>query len=292
METVIQVALSGLTTGAIYAVIGVSYNIIFGAAGILNFPQGAFMMSGAMMAAWLYDEHGWSPVLALIVAMLVGALLGAIEERIAVRPATSKGHAIGWVVATFGFAIVLQAGYALALGPDTRIVKPIVSNSPHHIGGAVFSYQQLLIIGVAVVVGVALHQFYRRTRIGWALTAIAKDPEAAAIWGFPFNTIGLAAFAFSAALAGMIGFFAAPLTGADPSMGFSYTLSGFVAATVGGIPNIGGAVIGGFALGLLDAIVVHQFGAPYQNAFVFGVLAVVLMTRPNGLFGRSAARVV
>jgi branched-chain amino acid transport system permease protein len=292
MTTSLQVIISGLTTGAIFALIALSYNIIFGATGILNFPQGAFLMVGAVVGADLTGSRNWSVAPALIVTVVLAAALGIAEERVAVRPATSRGNTVGWVVATFGFAIVLQAGVALILGPSPRYFPSFVSQAPHKIGGAVYNMEQVMLIAVALVVGFALDQFYRRTRLGWALTAISHDQEAAAMRGIPVHRLAVAVFGAGAALAALTGFLAGPLIGADPSMGFSYTLSGFVAAALGGIPDLRGAVVGGFLLGLIQAEVVQQFGVQYQSTVVFGVLIAVLMVRPRGLFGKTATRIV
>lgn len=289
----LQVIVSGLTSGAIYALIALSYNIIFGASGVLNFAQGALLMTGSVTGAMLIGDRGWPVLAALVVATAVGAFLGALEEIVAVRPATSKGAAaIGWVVATLGFAIVVQAAFALLFGADARAFPAIIDDSSKRFAGAVFNNQQVMLWVVALLVGLGLHVFYRRTRIGWALTAIAHDREAAAMRGIPVDRLALAAFAAGGGLAAMTGFLAGPLIGASPSLGFTYALSGFVAAAAGGIPDVRGAVAGGFALGLMEAIGVDIFGAGYRDVVVFGVLIVVLMVRPHGFFGRGAVRTV
>lgn len=293
MQTILQVIIAGLTSGAIYALVALSYNVIFGASGVLNFAQGNLLMVGTMVGAGLYGQRGWPVGAALVVSVAFGAACGAIEERLAVRPALSRGQsAIGWVVATLGFAIILQAAFSIVMGPDSRAFPSIVDETPHHIGGAVFSYEQVLLVGSAIAVGFLLDRFYRGTRIGWALTAIAHDQEAAAMRGIPVARLALASFALGGALAAFVGFISAPLIGAAPTLGFQYALSGFVAAAAGGIPDIRGAVVGGFAVGLIEAAGVRWFGAQYANLIVFGVLIVVLSMRPQGLFGRRAVRMV
>jgi branched-chain amino acid transport system permease protein len=293
MANFLQVIIAGLTTGAIYALIALSYNVIFGASGVLNFAQGSLLMVGTMVGAGLYGQHHWPVGLALVVSTLAGAAFAAIEERVAVRPALSRGHgAIGWVVATFGFAIILQAGFSIVMGPDSRAFPSIVDESPHHIGGAVFSYEQVMLVAVALGVGLVLDQFYRRTRVGWALTAIAHDQEAAAMRGIPVSRLALGSFALGGGLVAMTGFLSAPLVGASPTLGFGYALTGFVAAAAGGIPDIRGAVVGGFGVGLIEAVGVRWLGAQYSNLVVFAVLIGVLSLRPQGLFGRRAVRMV
>lgn len=292
MATVLQVAFSGLTSGAIYGLVALSYNVIFGASGILNFAQGALLMAGTMVGAGLYGDHNWPVALALIITIALGAVFSAVEERIAVRPATQRGHAIGWVVATLGFAVIMQAGFSIVMGPDAKPFPSFVSDSPHKVAGAIYNFQQVMLVSTAIGVGVVLYVFYRRTRVGWALTAIAQDQEAATMRGIPVGRLAVLGFALGGAIAAGTGFIAAPAIGASPVLGFTYALSGFVAAAVGGIPDIRGAVLGGFVLGLIEAAGVKWFGADYRNLVVFGVLIAVLTVKPNGLFGRGQVRAV
>lgn len=293
MQTVLQIIIAGLTAGAIYALIALSFNVIYGATGILNFAQGDLVMVGTMVGAGLYGQTGWPVVPALLAVVALGAVLGALEERIAVRPARKRGSsALGWIVATLGFAIVLRAAVSVIMGPDSRPFPDIVKGAPHHIGGAVFNNEQILLVALAVVITVVLHQIYRRTRLGWALTAIAHDSEAAAIRGIPIARLSLLTFAVGGGLAAGTGFVAAPIIGAAPSIGFGYALSGFIAAAAGGIPDIRGALLGGMALGLIEALGTHYMGAGYQEVVVFAVLIVILAIRPAGLFGRTAVRTV
>jgi branched-chain amino acid transport system permease protein len=289
----LQVVIAGLASGAIYALIALSFNVIFGTTGVLNFAQGKLLMIGTMVGAGLYGQHHWPVVIALVAAVGVGAAAAAVEYRVAVRPALRRSQgAIGWVVATLGFAVVLQAGFSIVMGPDSRPFPAIVSEAPHHIGNAVFNYQQVMLVVVALAVGAALDQFYRRTRVGWALRAIAHDREAAAMRGIPVERLALFSFALGGGLCAMTGFLAAPLIGASPTLGFGFALSGFVAAALGGIPDIRGAVVGGFAVGLITAVGMQWFGAQYSNLVLFGILITVLLLRPHGLFGRTAARTV
>lgn len=292
MAEIIQVAISGLTAGAIYGLIALSYNVIYGASGILNFAQGALLMSGTMVGAGLFGERGWPVLLALVAALALGAAFAVVEERVAVRPATERGEAIGWVVATLGFAIIMEAAFAIVMGPDSRPFPSFISDAPHHIGGAVYNLQQVALIVVALAAGFLLHSFYARTRTGWALTAIAQDHEAAVMRGIPVRRLAVFAFGLGGAIAAGTGFLAAPIIGASPTLGFSYALAGFVAAALGGIPDLRGAVIGGFALGLIEAVGIKWFGASYRDVVVFGVLIAVLTIKPAGLFSRGAVRAV
>ncbi len=291
MKQIVQITIVGLTSGALYALVAISYNVVFATTGILNFAQGQLVMAGTMVGAWLYGEKSWPLLAALGLTMVVGALLAVIEERLAIRPALKHGHgAMGWVLATLGFGIILQSAFSLLMGPTARAFPRIVDESPSRIAGAVWNKQQLLLVVLAVVAGIALSVFYTRTLTGRALGAIAQDPEAAAIRGIPVVAMAMLSFALSGALITGTGFVAAPIIGASPSIGFELALKGFIAAALGGIPLIKGAVFGGFVLGLVEAAGSDVIGPGYRTLVVFVVLIVILAVRPAGVFGRLAVR--
>lgn len=291
MKHLLQIVIVGLTSGALYALVAMSYNIIFATTGILNFAQGQLLMAGTMVGVWLYSDQQWPLFVALLATMAAGAVLAVVEDRLAIRPALKHGHgAMGWVLATLGFGIVLQSGFSLLMGPTARAFPRIIDESPHRIAGAVWNKQQLLLVVTALVVGVALFVFYNRTLIGRALGAIAQDPEAAQIRGIPVVSMASMSFAISGALIAATGFLAAPIIGAAPSIGFDLGLKGFIAAALGGIPHIKGAVFGGFVLGLIEALGADWIGPGYRTTVVFAVLIVILALKPAGVFGRLAVR--
>lgn len=293
MKDILQIVIVGLTSGALYTLVALSYNIIFATTGILNFAQGQLLMAGTMVGVWLYSDQEWPLLLALVATMAAGAALAVVEERVAIRPALKHGHgAMGWVLATLGFGIVLQSGFSLLMGPTARAFPRIVDESPHKIAGAVWNNQQLLLVVTALIAGVALFVFYNRTLLGRALGAIAQDSEAAAIRGIPVAPMAAMSFAISGALVGATGFLAAPILGASPSLGFDLALKGFIAAALGGIPHIKGAVFGGFMLGLIEALGADWIGPGYRTTVVFVVLILILSIRPAGVFGRMAVRKV
>lgn len=291
MKDILQIVIVGLTSGGLYALVAMAYNIIFATTGILNFAQGQLLMAGTMVGVWFYGDQQWPLILALVATMAVGAALAVVEERIAIRPALKHGHgAMGWVLATLGFGIVLQSGVSLLMGPTARAFPRIIDESPYRLAGAVWNRQQLLLIVTALLVGVVLFVFYNRTLVGRALGAIAQDPEAAAIRGIPVVPMAAMSFAMSGALIAATGFLAAPIIGASPAIGFDLALKGFIAAALGGIPHIKGAVFGGFVLGFIEALGADWIGPGYRTLVVFVVLILILAVRPAGVFGRLAVR--
>lgn len=283
----------GLTTGALYALVAMSFNIIFATTGVLNFAQGDLFMAGAMLCAVLYTDQGISAPIALVMTVVIVALIAVLEERLAVRKALASGRgAMGWVLATLGFSIIAASTFALAFGPDIRQPVAFIDNTPHDVGPLTFSVQQAALVLVALTLAGVLYLFYQRTLTGMAMRAVSQDPEAAAMRSVPVSALGAASFAISGAVVGGAGFLAAPIVGAYPTMGFALALQGFVAAAVGGIPSITGALIGGLALGLVEAFGGDLIGPGYRRALVFAVLIAVLAIRPAGLFGRLTARAV
>lgn len=291
MDQVLGLLVAGLTSGAVYALVAMSFSIIFATTGVLNFAQGELFMVGAMLCAVLIGDAGLPVALALVVTVAVTAALAVVEERLAVRPALKQGRgAMSWVLATLGFAIVLSALFALVFSPRIRQPPPILDNTP--MPGVMISLQQLSLIVAAVAVAGLLVLFYRRTLAGVAMRAVAQDAEAASMRSIPVSGLGAASFAVSGAVVGLTGFLSAPLFGAYPSMGFAIALQGFIAAAVGGITSIKGAFVGGIALGILEAYASSVIGAGYRTAILFAVLILVLAVRPAGLFGRLTARAV
>jgi branched-chain amino acid transport system permease protein len=293
IERVLSLLVAGLTSGAIYALLAMGYNVIFATTGVLNFAHGELFMLGGMIGVWFFVDQGWPVVLAMIAAVLVAAALGALEERIAVRPATSKGHsAFGWVLSTLGFAIILRSGAALLLGPEIRPFPSVFPRTRWQFGDVIVTPTQVSLVVLALVAAVALHRFYSGSTTGRALGAIAQDPEAAALRGLSVNRLSMLSFAIGSGLAALTGFFAGPITSAYPSIGFTFALKGFIAAAVGGIPEIRGALLGGLLLGVIEAFGVDLIGAGYRELVVFAVLLVMLGLRPAGIFGRESVRAV
>lgn len=292
--------LSGLTQGAIYALLAMGFNIIFATTHVLNFAHGEMLMIGGMIGVVVVVSLGLPPVLAVVVVIAMGALFGALEERVAVRPAlklsrTAVGGgfstALGWLLATLAFAIILRSAFALMMGPDVRGMPSIIPGDTVVVGGLRFAPDRFAILILAVVMAVLLTQFYKRTMIGQALVAIAQDPEAAKLRGIPVERFSTLAFALGSALAALTGFLAAPLTGAFATIGFLFALKGFVAAAIGGIPSIGGALVGGLALGVVESVGIGVIGAGYREPLVFAVLLLFLLLKPSGLASREVRAV-
>lgn len=286
---------SGLAVGAVYALIALGYNVVFSATGILNFAQGEFFMIGTMLGAYLFVTVGLHPIIAVVLVTAFAAVLGVIEERVAVRPAMGDGRgakSLNWVLPTLGFAILIRSVIALIFGPELQRFPPIVPAHVWELGGAYLSSTQLSLLVLAVGAGFGLHLLYSKTDLGRSLSAISQDADAARLRGLPIARLTAIAFALGSGLAATAGFFAAPFVTASPFIGLVFGLKGFVAAAIGGIPDIRGAVIGGLALGVVESVGADIFGGGYRDTVVFAALILVLLVKPDGILGRGTVRAV
>jgi branched-chain amino acid transport system permease protein len=285
-----NVLLSGLSIGGVYALIALAYNIVFTTTNILNLAKGALLMSGAMFGVLFYSWLAWPWYVALAITVAAGAVLAVVEYFVAVRSAVRE-HGEGWIISTFAFALLLQALFALLMQNQVQAFPDLLPNVPLAIvGGVRIIPQQLGMIVAALVVAGALQIFVRRTLVGKALSAVAQDRDAAALRGIPIQRLSMLAFAIGGAIAAFTGFLAGPITSAYPSMGLSFALYGFIAAVIGGMPRVDGALAGGYILGVVEALTGYFVGPSYTDLVALVAVLALLAVRPAGLFGRGELR--
>lgn len=292
---------AGIATGSIYAFIAVGSNVIFSASGVLNFAQGGYFMLGGMLGVFGVVTLGLPVLLSLAIVLAVVTILGLIQERMTVRPALKYAHQEGvglsgtlaWLLGTFAVGLLIEAVTSLTMGGDLRAFPAIVPVGQIDLGvfGSVTHQSLLLIISAALLttfVGTALN----RTLPGQSMRALAFDPEAANIRGIPANTLSALAFGGGAAMAALGGFLGGPSLGASSSLGLLLLLKGFIAAVLGGMPSVKGALFGAYLLGVLELFIVEFIGAGYRNVALFSIIVVILVLRPRGIFAQAEARVV
>jgi branched-chain amino acid transport system permease protein len=287
---VLQQLINGLVLGSLYAMIAVGFSMIYGIVRLINFAHGDVLMVGAFIAFGLLTVLGlplWSAILAVLTLC---AILAMAIDLVAFRPQRSAPQVNGFIT-SLGVAILMQnLGILLLSGQPRPFNLPPWLRGNLDIWGARMTVLDLLIVVLAVVVLLALMLFVRRTRLGMAMRATAENPLAASLMGIRINRAIATAFALGGALAGVAGVLWAGRAGQiDPLMGFLPGLKAFVAAVIGGVGSLPGAVLGGFVLGFAEVLFVGLlpplYGA-YRDAFVFGLLIVILLVMPNGLLGR------
>ena len=295
MAPLIQALFSGLVFGSAYALIAIGYTVVFKATRIFNLAQGDLMMVAVMSAFYGLDILHLPEWVAIPGVILFVVCLSLFEERVIVRPflRRSDSGALGWFIATLGFSFIIEMTVNLLYGNHllTSIPSPLPS-SAIRLGPVYVGYQQLLIVVTLTVVVVGLELFYQRTWTGKAMRATSEDRAVAGWRGVSVVRMSVVAFAVAGAVAGVTGVVMAPLTFSSPSVGLTYTLTGFLALAVGGFGSFKGSVVGAMAIGIGEQIWTLYLGATFEP--VVGVLMVllVLTTRPEGLFRMTVARQV
>jgi branched-chain amino acid transport system permease protein len=287
-----QQLLNGVFVGSIYALFAVGYTLVFGVLDILNLAHAAVFMLAAFAALGLVEAHVplWA---AMPIAVLIAGIIGIILERIAFRPLRGRADSnIAGLISSLAMATIFESIALQLWGPDiSRFPHGTFPNKMIRVGGATASLLQLCIIGLAVILMWLLHILIRKSRLGRQIRAVAESPRAARILGVNVDRVIATTFFISSALGGAAGvLFGLAFNSISPDVGRSVELKGLAVIIFGGMGSVTGAVTAGFALGLLEVIVVSQIGSSFRDAVAFGVLFLMLLVRPRGLFGQAAAR--
>ena len=284
---ILQLALSGLSIGSIYALVGLALVLPFKASGIVNFAQGEIVTFGAYLALILSGLG--LPYLAVVPLVLVGAaMFGMATERLLIRPIANQPE-FTLVIVTFAIGFVIKAAIRLHWQDNTFSIDAPFVGPPLVLGALRLNPAYLVFILSTVVVVAALFLFFGYSKFGKAMRATALDPIAAKLMGIRIGSVFSAAWALSTMLGAFVGLLLAPVIGINPEIGH-LILKGLVAAVIGGFSSLGGAVVGGLLLGLLETYAGAFFGATFKNLVPFGVLILLLLLRPQGLAGTSSVR--
>ena len=289
-DQLLQFLLSGLTLGSIYALIALALVTTYNITGILNMAQGEFVALGALTACTLFAA-GFGPAASFFLAVLITALVGGLVERLAINPVRNASH-ITLIIITIGISITLRGLALLIWGTDPYSFPPFTEGGPLQVLGAALNIQSVWIFGLVVVTVTGLFTFMERTYWGKAVRACVINRMAARLMGINPFILSFAAFVGSGALGAAAGIFIAPVTLATYDMGFTLGLKGFVAAVLGGINNVGGAIVGGLLLGILEMFGAGLISSGFKDAVALIVLIAVLLMRPQGIVGVVTGRKV
>lgn len=287
----LQFLYSGLTTGSIIALMAVGFVTIYNVTGILNFAQGEFAMLGAMLAV-TFTHTGWPLPAAAVMAVVVAMAAGGAVQLVALAPARSASP-VTLIIITLGVSIVLRGLALLIWGADPIALPAFTPGPPVELGGAVLQRQSLWIMALTVILMALLYLFFQRTVTGTALRACVVNPLAARLMGIRPARVATLTFMLSAGLGAAGGVAVAPITGATYGMGVMLGLKSFVAAVLGGMTSIPGAVLGGFLVGLLESFAAGLISSGYKDAITFLLLLAMLVARPTaaGAEGGAVKRV-
>lgn len=283
------VLVSGLAIGALYAATALVYNVMYSTSKVLSITTGHIAMLGGVFGAYFITAWGMPWPLALVLAVVVGALFGWLTDLLAIRRVLSRSDEHLWLLSTLALATMVQQAVGLWWGTEPRPFPRIL---PQDFGAGVMDQKFWLPIGIAIAMAIGLDLFYRHTLYGKLFVAMSEDAFAARARGVDTDRIRALSYVISGALGALAGFAAGQLTFAYFALGHTLTLLGFIALAVGGLGSNSGAIVGGVALGLLNAFSSYYVGGEYQQTISVGLLMVVLLLRPQGLFGRAEARPV
>ncbi|HEX9906056.1 MAG TPA: branched-chain amino acid ABC transporter permease [Propylenella sp.] len=278
----IQTVFNAAYAASYMALIAVGLVLIFGVMGVINFAHGELYMMGAYAVVALYGALDVPFPLAVLAGLVFVGCLGLLMEVGLFRPL--RENPLGGLIASIGFLLILQSLAVLGFGLRMQNVLP-VTKERLVLGGAVLTYERLIVIAAAVIVLTLLWLFLRKTRLGWALRAVAQDREAAALQGISVDRTARYAMFIGAALAGIAGALTAPLVAPTPYMGHPVIVTAFIIIIVGGIGSLEGAVIAAILYALVDTVVTTLYDGVIANIIGLLLMLGVLIVLPNGLFG-------
>lgn len=286
MPELMQFILSGLTVGAVYALVALGFTIIYNASDVVNFAQGEFVMLGGMITVFAYDA-GMPLPLAAVIAILVTAGVGVALNKLAIEPARGA-PVVSLIIITIGASIFIRGVTQLVFDKQLHRFPSFSGDDPIQILGATLLPQSLWVMAGAIAVFVALWLFFTRTLTGKAILATSNNRLAAQLVGINTNWVMTLSFALSAAIGALAGVLVTPITLVSYDVGIALALKGFAAAMLGGMGNPKGALVGGILLGLFEALTAGYLSSQYKDAAAFIVILAVLFAMPQGLFGKKS----
>jgi len=279
-----QSLLSGITVGAIYALVALGFAIIYNASHVINFAQGEFVMIGGMATAAFFDA-GLPLPFAVFLSIAVAACIGLALAKLAVEPARDAS-VITLIIITIGASILLRGLATLVWDKKIHRVPGFSGEAPIALGSATLLPQVLWVLGVSAVAVALLTWFFHRTLTGKAIVAVSHNRLAARLMGISVRRVLAVSFALSAALGALAGVLIAPISFTSWDVGVMLGLKGFAAAILGGLGSASGAVAGGLALGLIESLGAGYLSSAYKDVFAFLIIIATLVFLPHGLLGR------
>ncbi len=289
MEQIIQQLINGVSLGSIYALIALGYTMVYGIINLINFAHGDIYMMGAFVGYALTTFLGIGFIPSLLLSMVACSILGVVIEKIAYKPMRNSSR-IAVLITAIAVSLFLQYTMVYFVGPETRTFPNVLQSNKITFfdGNVILDVKNIYIFVITVVLMLTLQYVVRKTKVGKAMRAVSLDKDAAELMGINVNKIISYTFAMGSALAGAAGVLVGIYYNTiNPLMGSGPGLKAFVAAVLGGIGLIPGAVFGGFFLGMTETVVSAYGGSVYKDAVAFAILIVVLIVKPNGLLGKN-----
>lgn len=289
--TLVYQILNGIQIGSIYALVALGYSMVYGIVRLINFAHGEIIMIGSYTAWYLMARAGLPAWVAILGSVVSCAVIGVIIEKVAYKPLRGSAR-ISLLITAIGVSMLLQNAAQLIFSASSRMFTNIFTGSIA-IGDRQLSDVTWVTIVVSVVLMIAFTALVNKTKIGKAMRAVSEDKDTAALMGINVNTTISVTFALGSALAAVAAvLYCCAYSSITPTMGSMLGLKAFVAAVLGGIGSIPGAVVGGLLIGLAESFTMGYISSQLSDAVVFGILIVVLLFKPAGIFGRNVSEKV
>ncbi|MEV0592789.1 branched-chain amino acid ABC transporter permease [Nonomuraea cavernae] len=285
---ILDLLVSGLTLGSIYALVALGFHLVFKMTGIIDFAQGDKVVIGGLLGLTLVQQGLSTVMVVMLLVVVAGLLLGIAYDAIVILP-TQRNGALAAMAATVGMTLVLAHGHHLVWGPDPKPFPPVFEGGLE-LGPLRVSFQSMVIWAVVIAVGVGLALLMGRSRTGRGMVAAATDPLAATAVGINVSRMRALSFALAFGLAALAGVLVAPITLAGGSIGTALTIKGFTGAVLGGLNSTKGVVLGALLLGVVESQLAAVLPNGNVDPVVFVALVIILLLMPNGLFGLRRQR--
>jgi branched-chain amino acid transport system permease protein len=286
MAELMQFLLSGVTVGAVYALVALGFTIIYNASDVVNFAQGEFVMLGGMITVFA-NLAGLPLPLAALIAIAATAAVGVALNKLAIEPARGA-PVVSLIIITIGASIFIRGVAQLVFDKQLHRFPAFSGDTPIEILGATILPQSLWVLFGAIAVFVGLWAFFTKTLTGRAVLATSNNRLAAQLVGINTGWVMTLSFALSAAIGALAGVLVTPITNVSYDVGIALALKGFAAAMLGGMGSPVGALVGGILLGLIEALTAGYISSAYKDAAAFVVILLVLFVMPQGIFGRKS----
>jgi branched-chain amino acid transport system permease protein len=288
VDILLQLLFTGLGIGAIYALVALGFVLLIRAASVVNFGQGEFSMLGAYVLVVLFNILGVPYLLSMLISIVVMAGFGVLFAYATYWPLRFRGG-LPVIISTIGASIFLENMVLVVYGPSSVQIDGLFDEPGIQLGPVFMDSQYLSIIVIATLLVALQYLVFEKTLLGKKLQATSQDKEMASLLGIPVVVMIMITFAYSAAVGGIAGMLVAPILFVSVNMAGIITLKAFAANIIGGYGSIPGAILGGLALGLAETLGAAYISVPYKDAFAFAMLLLVLLVRPQGLFGEKIA---
>lgn len=298
MDTFIQQMINGLTLGSVYALIALGYTLVYGIIKLLNFAHGDIFMVGSFVSYYLILSFNMNVFVAFLGTMAITAVLGVITDQVAYKPLRSAPR-ISALITAIGVSYLLRNGMIVLAGAETRAYLQAFDNVPSfvnqsfQVGNITVRAMQVILLVTTIVLMVLLQFIVQKTKMGKAMRAVSVDADAAQLMGIDTNTVIAFTFVLGSALAGASGMLVGMYYNSiSPMLGAGYGTKAFVAAVIGGIGLVPGAVLGGYLLGMIEVMITAYGNSMIRDAVVYIILIIILLIRPAGLLGKNQSEKV